>query len=97
MTRTREEQETTFRWDEAERVLWAGTTTPWVARRWGQLKYPVVVLSMSNGTPCSWEVKLPMVGPKGRLTRLFSSAFHVGKRADTATSGIEPDLGKGQV
>jgi hypothetical protein len=73
MGRTAAEQETTFRWDEEERLCWAGTTTPRVAERWTRAGYPVVVIGKErDGTPCSWEVKLPWTGVKRPWMRLVS-------------------------
>jgi hypothetical protein len=70
------EQETTFRWDEAERVLWAGTTAPRVAARWRRDGHPVVVIGQEHdGTPCSWEVKVPWTGQRRPWLRLIGQAI----------------------
>ena len=97
MGRTRAEQEVTFRWDQEERVLWAGTTTPWVAAKWARHGQPVAVLSRErDGTPCSWEVKIPWTGSKRTWLRCFSQAvFSSGASALDATDGEEsPEDGK---
>ena len=76
MARTLAEQEVTFRWDQEERVLWAGTTTPWVAAKWARHGLPVEMLSHErDGTPCSWEVKLPWTGSRRPWTAVFRNAL----------------------
>jgi len=58
---TKAELETTLRWDEDERAIWACTTSPVVRRKWERLGYPVQVLGMArDGEPRSWECRLPM-------------------------------------
>jgi hypothetical protein len=70
--RTPREQETTFRFDEEERVLWAATTTPRVAARWQKAGYDVRVIGTGRaGTPQSWEVKLPWTGQRRPWVRLI--------------------------
>lgn len=82
MSRTFAEQEVTFRWDQEERMLWVGTTTPWVAAKWARLGFPVQVLSHErDGTPCSWEVKLPWTGSKRDWLRVFSGALFPSSRS----------------
>jgi hypothetical protein len=92
--RTLAEQETTFRFDEEERVLWAGTTTPRVAARWRRARFPVTVLSRDrDGAACSWEVKLPWRGntrPWSRLFRLGMSRW-MPNAASVAPSRAEDD------
>jgi hypothetical protein len=74
--KTKAEQETLFRFDEDEHVLWASTTTPRVAARWQRTGYPVSVLGRSSdGVPQSWEVKLTWPGRKQPWLRLMSLAF----------------------
>jgi hypothetical protein len=74
--RTKAEQETLFRFDEDEHVLWAATTTPRVATRWQRAGYPVRVLGRSgDGVPQSWEVKLRWTGGKQPWLRLLSRAL----------------------
>jgi hypothetical protein len=74
--RTKAEQETLFRFDCEERVLWASTTTPWVARRWNRAKVPLVVLSRHpDGTPATWEARLPWTGSRKPWTRLFQQSL----------------------
>jgi hypothetical protein len=74
--RMKAEQETLFRFDEDEHVLWAATTTPRVATRWQRAGYPVRVLGSSgDGVPQSWEVKLAWTGRKQSWLRLVSLAF----------------------
>jgi hypothetical protein len=72
MPRTPDEQETTFRWDEAERTLWACTTTPRIAGRWQRAGYPVTIIGRERDSPASWEVKLPWSGTKRPWMRLIS-------------------------
>jgi hypothetical protein len=70
--RTAEEQETLARWDEAEHVLWATTTTPRVARRWQRAGYmPRVLSHYADGEPATWEVKLPWTGQKTPWLRVL--------------------------
>jgi len=91
MRRSFAEQEVTFRWDQEERVLWAGTTTPWVAAKWTRKGHAVTVLSREkNGMPCSWEVRLPWNGSRRPWTALFQqSLFSSRASARTATSSPE--------
>jgi hypothetical protein len=88
VARTLAEQEVTFRWDQEECVLWAGTTTPWVAAKWTRHGHPVRVLSQErDGTPCSWEVKLPWMGSRRAWSAVFQHALPSSSRATlTATS-----------
>src|SRR5262249_17832154 len=66
LKRTRVEQETLFRLDCEERVLWASTTTPYVAH-WTRVRIPVVVLSRyPDGTAATWAAKLPWTGARWR-------------------------------
>jgi hypothetical protein len=69
--RTLAEQEVTFRYDQAERVAWFGTTTRWVARRWQRARYPVRVLSRVDGQPASWGVKLRWDGHRRTWLRVL--------------------------
>ena len=76
MSRTLAEQEVTFRWDMEEHVLWAGTTVPWVAAKWERNGQPVRILSRErDGTPCSWEVKLPWTGKRKPWSALFQQSL----------------------
>jgi hypothetical protein len=85
--RTKAEQETIFRWDEDEHVLWASTTTPRVATRWQRAGYPVRMLGRSNdGVPQSWEVKLPWTGRKQSWLRLVSLALSQWQAVAPATA-----------
>ena len=60
--RTLAEQEVTARYDQEERVLWLGTSTPWVARRWQRASYAVRVVGTVGGAPVSWENQAPVDG-----------------------------------
>jgi hypothetical protein len=92
MGRSAAEQEVTFRWDQEEQVLWAGTTTPRVAIRWRKASYAVVCIGRDrDGTECSWEVKLPWTGSKRPWTRLFSLAVSRWCSADDAADGKPPE------
>jgi hypothetical protein len=98
--RTKAEQETLFRFDCEERVLWASTTTPWVARRWQRARVPLVVLSRyPDGTPATWEAKLPWTGRKAAWLRLVSLSLPTvrasahPRAADTATAVLPPPNG----
>jgi hypothetical protein len=76
MSRTLAEQESTFRWDQEERVLYAGTTVPWQAAKWARSGFEVRVLSYDqDGHPCSWEVRLPWTGSRRQWSRLFQDAL----------------------
>lgn len=86
---TKAEQETLFRFDCEERVLWASTTSQSVARRWTRARIPLVVLSRYlDGTPATWEAKLPWAGQKRAWLRLFSLSLP--SAAATAREGAEP-------
>jgi hypothetical protein len=88
VSRTAAEQETTFRFDEEEHVLWAGTTTPRVAARWQKAGYDVRVVGMDRaGTPQSWEVKLQWMGRRTPWTRLIGLAISQWK-ADARSGGV---------
>ena len=92
MGRTAAEQEVTFRFDQEEQILWAGTTTPRVATRWRAAAYPVVCIGRErDGTECSWEVKLPWTGSKRPWTRLFSLSVSRWRSADDAADGKPPE------
>jgi hypothetical protein len=70
--RTKAEQETLFRFDEEEHVLWASTTTPRVAMRWRRAGYPLAVIGRyPDGAACSWEVELSWTGQKAPWVRVF--------------------------
>src|SRR5262245_65274843 len=93
LKRTRAEQETLFRFDCEERVLWASTTTPYVARRWPRARIPVVVLSRyPDGTAATWVAKLPWTGRKTAWVRLVSLSLPTvrgddnSRAPDTATA-----------
>jgi len=74
--RTKAEQETLFRFDEDEHVLWASTTTARVVTRWQRAGYTVRVLGRSgDGTPQTWEVKVAWSGRKQSWLRLVSLAL----------------------
>jgi hypothetical protein len=96
--RTKAEQESLFRFDCEERVLWASTTTPWVARRWSRAKVPLVVLSRyPDGTPASWEAKLAWQGRKQPWLRLVSLAvFKAGSRERPNAPDLGPGKGSGR-
>jgi hypothetical protein len=92
MGRTLAEQEVTFRWDQGERVLWAATTTPWVAAKWERHEQPVTVLSHErDGTPCSWEVKLPWTGRRREWSRLFQQALSSSSSATGTCTNSEEE------
>jgi len=98
--RTKAEQETLFRFDCEERVLWATTTTPWVARRWARARVPVVVLSRyQDGTPASWAAKLAWTGRKTAWLRVVSLSLPTvragadTRAADTASAVLRPANG----
>src|SRR5262245_10726495 len=75
--RTLAEQEVTFRYDQAERVAWFGTTTRWVARRWQRARYPVRV--RVDGQPASWGVKLRWDGHRRTWLRVLGLSLpHTG-------------------
>jgi hypothetical protein len=85
--RTKAEQETILRWDEADHVLWASTTTPRVARRWQRARYHPRVLGRStDGVPQSWEVKLLWTGRKQSWLRLVSLALSQWQAVAPATA-----------
>src|SRR5262245_11680356 len=89
--RTLAEQEVTFRYDQAERVAWFGTTTPWVARRWQRARVPVVVvIRYPDGTPASWEAKLAWSGRKAPWLRLVSLSLPVAARKAGSGAGSHP-------
>jgi hypothetical protein len=75
--RTLAEQELTARYDQEERVLWLGTTTPWVARRRQRARYGVRVVGTIGGEAASWEVKLPWTGQKTPWLRALSLSLPV--------------------
>lgn len=93
-TRTKAEQETLFRFDCEERVLWATTTTPWVARRWTRARVPLVVLSRyPDGTSASWEAKLGWTGRKADWLRLIRLSLptvrsEAGSRAESTPERV---------
>ena len=94
MGRSFAEQEVTFRWDMEERVLWAGTTTPWVAAKWERNGQPVRILSHDrDGEPCSWEVKLPWLGSKRHWLRCFPQAVFSSPplAGDAPATGDQPE------
>jgi len=94
MSRSLAEQEVTFRWDQEERVLWAGTTTPWVAARWTRHGQPVTVLSRErDGTPCSWEVKLPWTGRRRAWSQVFQQALSLSS-SRTGTPAVTNPAGE---
>jgi hypothetical protein len=82
--RTLAEQEVTARYDQDERVLWLGTSTPWVARRWQRARSAVRVVAMIGGEAASWEVKLPWPGSKARWLKAFSLSLPVVTRKDSS-------------
>ena len=89
--RTKAEQETLFRFDEDEHVLWASTTTPRVATRWQRAGYPVRVLGRAgDGVPQSWEVKLAWPGRKQLWLRLVSSAMSQWQAVAPASASVPP-------
>jgi hypothetical protein len=99
--RTRAEQETCFRFDEEEHVLWASTTTPRVATRWRRAGYALrVVSAYADGTPATWEVRLPWLrrrDPWLRILRLGLSNWTPSvRRPDTLAcqNGGAPARGK---
>jgi hypothetical protein len=98
--RTRAEQETLFRFDCAERVLWATTTAPSVARRWLRAKVPLVILSRyPDGTAATWEARLPWTGRKTAWLRLVTLSLPTvrsdadSRAADTPTAVPSPSNG----
>ena len=95
--RTRAEQETLFRFDEDEHILWASTTTPRVATRWQRAGYPVRVLGRSgDGVPQSWEVKVPWTGRKHSWLQLLSRALSQWQAVAPA-SAPEPERARAQL
>jgi hypothetical protein len=89
VSRTAAEQETTFRFDEEERLLWAGTTTPRVAARWEKEDYDVRVIGTDRaGTPESWEVKLPWTGQRRHWLRLMGLSISQWK-ANTRSGAVK--------
>jgi hypothetical protein len=98
--RTKAEQETLFRFDCDERVLWATTTTPSVARRWLRAHIPLVILSRyPDGTAATWEARLTWTGRKTAWLRLVSLSLPTvrsdadSRAADTATAVVSPSNG----
>jgi len=85
--RTLAEQEVTARYDQDERVLWLGTSTPWVARRWQRARYAVRVVGTVGGAPASWEVKLPWAGRKTLWVRAFSASLPRATKQAADTTG----------
>ena len=71
MARTLAEQETLFRFDREEKVLWANTTHPGTAEKWAAKGHAVVVIGTAAGTPSSWALRLPFT-KRGDWIRLFS-------------------------
>ena len=70
--RTLAEQEVVLGYDQEQRVLWASTTTRWVATRWQRSRYPVrVVSTYRDGTPAS----LGDPAPVGRLAPTMAPAL----------------------
>lgn len=87
---TAAEVETTFRWDDEDRSLWASTTRKQTAARWKRMGFPVEVLGRKGEEERSWGVKVPWDGTKRSWTRLFSASipqYKVGEGAAT-----EPEL-----
>jgi hypothetical protein len=92
--RTRAEQEVTYRWDQEERVLWAGTTVPWIAAKWARSGFAVRILSYDpGGNACSWEVKSPWTGSRRPWSRLFQDALPP-SRSSRKTTTISSSRGK---
>lgn len=96
---TKAEQETTVRWDEEERVVWACTTSPVVRRKWERLGYPVTVLGTArDGEARSWECRLPMhciafrrfERPKRAMSDAHRAAFLRGRLTNRKGPSIEP-------
>jgi hypothetical protein len=88
VSRTAAEQETTLRFDEEERMLWACTTTPRVAARWQKAGYDVRVIGTDRaGTSQSWEVKLQWMGQRRPWVRLMGLSISQWK-ANTCSAGI---------
>jgi hypothetical protein len=99
VSRTAAEQETTLRFDEEERVLWACTTTPRVADRWRKAGYDVRVIGTDRaGTPESWEAKLPWTGQRRlwmRLIGLSISQWKANPRSGVVNEGrVRPAVGE---
>jgi len=94
--RSQAEQELTARYDQEERVIWLGTTTPWIARRWQRARYAVQVIGTVGGAPASWEAKLPWTGRKAPWLRALSlslptvRASAASRAANTATAVLSP-------
>ena len=88
--RTLAEQEVTARYDQEERVLWLGTSAPWVARRWQRARYAVRVVGTVGGEPASWEVKLPWPGHKTPWLRAVSLSLPVVTRKAGSSAGSHP-------
>lgn len=72
---TRAETETTFRWDNEERTLWAGTTDPFVAERWRRLGFATQAIGHVQGEAVSWEIRLPHAKSKRPWISIFSVAI----------------------
>ena len=86
---TRAEQETLFRWDDEERVLWGCTADPAVARRWRRRGYDVRVLGTVRGEARTWEIAVPATGRRGDWIRAMSAA--VPSYAAVAVAGGDGD------
>ena len=54
MARSLEEQETIYRWDAADRVVWGWTAHSTEARRWRALGYPI------TEEPGGWRTRFPV-------------------------------------
>jgi hypothetical protein len=74
--RSKDELETTCRYDLGEKVLWLATTIPAVAARWRRAGYPnVTVLGTVGGRAVSWELKLAWDGSRRTWTRAVAASL----------------------
>src|SRR5947209_5998648 len=86
MTTTKAEQETTIRWDQAERVLHLYTAHPATARRWTKLGYRMESDCNARGDePSAWRAQAPVEAL--RLRRLVDG--QVASRARGRSFGPE--------
>lgn len=84
MSRGYAEQETIFRWDRQEKVLWANTTAPRTAEKWTRRGYDVRVIGHVDGISASWAVRLPFTQRRAwiRLFGLSVPSFTTDEEAD---------------
>ena len=88
MARMLAEQETLFRWDREEKVLWANTTHPGTAARWTEKGHIVTVIGYEGRKATSWAVRLPFT-KRGAWIRLFSLSVPSFAALEQAREGSE--------